>query len=39
MLWEELNDITFKALKQSVMNSPALEHPNDQIPFPPLFLI
>ena len=37
MLWEELNDIIFKALKESVMNPPALEHPNDQIPFPPFF--
>ena len=39
MLWEELNDIIVKALKESVMNPPALEHPTDQIPFPLFFLI
>ena len=33
MLWEELNDITFKALKQSVMNPPALGNLNYQIFF------
>lgn len=37
-LWEELNDITFKALKESLMNPAAFEHPNDQIHFP-LFLL
>lgn len=37
MLWEELNDTTFKALKESLMNPAALEHPNDHIPFPLFF--
>ena len=33
ILWEELNNITFKALKESLMNQPILGHSNYQIPF------
>lgn len=31
--WEEQDDMAFKALKESLMNPPALGHPNHQIPF------
>lgn len=33
ILWEEPNDIVFKALKESLKNTPALGHPTYQIPF------
>ena len=33
ILWEELDNIVFKALKKSLMNPLALGHPNYQIPF------
>ena len=33
ILWEQLNNITFKALKESLMNQPTLGHSNYQIPF------
>lgn len=32
-LWEEWDKQTFKALKESLINPPALGHPNYQIPF------
>ena len=34
-VWEELDDIAFKALKESFINPHALGHPNDQISFFP----
>lgn len=33
ILWEEWDDQTFKALKESLINPPALGHSNCQIPF------
>lgn len=33
ILWEEQDDIAFKALKVSLINPPVLGHPNYQIPF------
>lgn len=33
ILWEEPNDIAFKALKEDLMNPSALGHPNYQISF------
>ena len=33
ILWEEMDDIGFKALKESLMNLPALGHPKYQISF------
>ena len=33
ILWEQLNNITFKALKESLMNQPTLGHSNYQIQF------
>ena len=33
ILWEELNNITFKALRKGLLNQPFLGDSNDQIPF------
>ena len=32
-LWDELNDIDFKALKEDMMNPPALGHTHYRFPF------
>lgn len=33
ILWEEQDDTAFKILKERLINLPAFEHPNYQIPF------